>query len=111
MRSHKLAVLPALLAFAFALALLAGCGGGSSSSSSGGGSAEFTGSGYPGGDTANTRFASGPIDRASSPSLKVAWTLPLSAESTYGAYSSTPIVAGGVIYSQDLASNVQAISL
>lgn len=106
-RPHKPLVLAILLALA--LALLAGCGGGGSSSS--GGDAEFTGSGYPGSDVANTRFAKGPIDRASAPSLKVAWALPSSAESTYGAYSSTPIVAGGVIYIQDLASNVQAISL
>jgi outer membrane protein assembly factor BamB len=104
-RSRKLLVLPVLLG----LLLIAGCGGGSSDG--GGGELSFTGSGYPGGDTANTRLASGPIDRASSPSLKVAWTLPLTAESTYGAHSSTPIVSKGVIYSQDLASNVQAISL
>lgn len=103
-RLQKLAVLSILPVLA--LAFLAGCGGSSS-----GGGAEFTGSGYPGVDTANTRFVGGPIDRASSPTLKVAWTLPLSAESTYGAYSSTPVVADGVIYSQDLASNVQAISL
>ena len=29
----------------------------------------------------------------------------------YGSYSSAPIIAGGVIYSQDLASNVKAIDL
>jgi outer membrane protein assembly factor BamB len=105
LRSHKLSALPVLIG----LLLLAGCGGGSSSGGSG--DLSFTGSGYPGSDTANTRHVGGPIDRASSPSLKVAWTLPLTAESTYGAYSSTPIVSKGVIYSQDLASNVQAISL
>lgn len=97
-----------------ALLALAGCGGGggdSSSSSSGGGEADFTGSGYPGVDTANTRFVGGPINRQTAPSLKVAWKLPLTAESTYGAYSATPIISKGVIYSQDLVSNVQAISL
>jgi outer membrane protein assembly factor BamB len=97
-----------VLAALVALVALAGCGG---SSSSGGGDANFTGSGYPGVDTANTRFVGGPINRNTAPSLKVAWTLPLQAESTYGAYSSTPIVSKGVIYSQDLVSNVQAISL
>jgi outer membrane protein assembly factor BamB len=86
---------------------LSGCGGSSSS----GGDANFTGSGYPGVDASNTRFVGGPIDRASAPSLEPAWKLPLSAESTYGAYSSTPVISKGVIYSQDLASNVQAISL
>ena len=37
--------------------------------------------------------------------------MPLTAKSLYGAYSSTPIISNGVIYSQDLESNVQAISL
>lgn len=100
----------AILLGLLALSLLAGCGGGSSDSS--GGDAEFTGSGYPGVDTANTREVKGsPIDRASASTLKVAWTLPSRAQSTYGAYSSTPIVADGVIYIQDLTSNVQAISI
>ncbi|MBA3865783.1 MAG: PQQ-binding-like beta-propeller repeat protein [Solirubrobacterales bacterium] len=107
--STRLSGALAVLAIAAFLGL-AGCGGGSSSSSSGG-DANFTGSGYPGVDTSNSRFVGGPIDRASSPSLEVAWKLPFSAESTYGAYSSTPIVSKGVIYSQDLASNVQAIDL
>jgi outer membrane protein assembly factor BamB len=91
-----------------AVVALGGCGGSSSGS---GGDSDLTGSGYPGTDTANTRFAKGPIDRASAPSLKVAWTLPLSAESSFGAYAATPVIANGVIYSQDLESNVQAIDL
>ena len=33
------------------------------------------------------------------------------AQSTFGAYASTPVVVDGVIYSQDLESNVQAIDL
>ncbi len=69
----------------------------------------LTGTGYPNVDTTNTRDVSGPIDEASLPRLVQAWTLPLSARSQYGSYSSTPIVSGGVVYSQDLASNVQAI--
>jgi outer membrane protein assembly factor BamB len=97
----------ALLVFA-GLLLLAGCGGGGDSSS---GDANFTGSGYPGVDTANTRFVGGPITRETAPSLKVAWKLPLKAESTFGAYAATPVVSKGVIYSQDLESNVQAIDL
>jgi len=81
------------------------------SSSSSGEDLEFTGSGYPGVDLANTREVSGPIDGSSVSDLEVAWTLPLTGESTYGSYASTPIVSKGVIYSQDLASNVQAIAL
>ncbi|HYM46333.1 MAG TPA: PQQ-binding-like beta-propeller repeat protein [Solirubrobacteraceae bacterium] len=72
---------------------------------------QLTGSGYPNVDTSNTRYTGGPIDSATVSKLQAAWTLPLSAKSQYGSYSSSPIIAGGVIYSQDLASNVQAISL
>lgn len=83
----------------------------SSSSTSSGESLDFTGSGYPGVDTANTRFVGGPINRSNASTLGVAWKLPLTGQSTFGSYASTPIVSKGVIYSQDLASNVQAISL
>lgn len=85
---------------------LAGCGGSSS-----GGDLKFTGDAYPGVDTANSRFVKGPITSSNANQLEEAWKLPLEAESTYGAYASTPVVANGVIYSQDLQSNVQAISL
>ncbi len=71
----------------------------------------LSGSGYPNGDMANTRYTSGPIDSSNVATLQTAWTLPLSAKSEYGSYSSAPIVANGVVYSQDLDSNVQAISL
>lgn len=81
---------------------------GSSSSSP---EADFTGSGYPNGDTSNTRHVGGPIDSSTVSKLEVAWTLPLSAKSEYGSYSSSPIIGNGVIYSQDLESNVQAIDL
>ncbi|HEY2768737.1 MAG TPA: PQQ-binding-like beta-propeller repeat protein [Solirubrobacteraceae bacterium] len=82
---------------------------GSSSSSSG--HASLTGSGYPNFDTSNSRRAGGPIDGASVSKLAAAWTMPLTARSAYGSYSSSPIISDGVIYSQDLASNVQAIDL
>jgi outer membrane protein assembly factor BamB len=86
-------------------AALTGCG---SSSSEG---LQFNGSGYPGVDTANSRHVSGPINSSTAPNLEVAWTLPLTAKSSYGSYASSPVISKGVIYSQDLASNVQAISL
>jgi outer membrane protein assembly factor BamB len=88
------------------VAALSGCG-----SSSSGEEAKFTGSGYPGVDLANTREVSGPINGSNVSQLEEAWTLPLEAKSTYGAYASTPIISEGVIYSQDLVSNVQAIAL
>jgi outer membrane protein assembly factor BamB len=71
----------------------------------------FAGSGYPNTNTSNTRYAGGPIDSATVSKLETAWTLPLTARSEYGSYSSSPIVSDGVVYSQDLDSNVQAISL
>jgi glucose dehydrogenase len=81
------------------------------SSSSSGEDLEFTGSGYPGVDLANTRDAGGAINGSNVSELEVAWTLPLTGQGAYGSYASTPIISKGVIYSQDLASNVQAISL
>ncbi len=79
--------------------------------SSAGGSPRLTGSGYPNVNTSNTRYVGGPIDSATVSKLQVAWTMPLIAKSEYGSYSSLPIVSDGVIFSQDLDSNVQAIDL
>jgi outer membrane protein assembly factor BamB len=105
-RSSRAVIALALLALV-GLVAVSGCGGSSSGSD-----LQFTGSGYPGVDLANTRFVQdSPIKRANVSSLKVAWSLPSTAKSTYGSYSATPIVANGVIYMQDLESNVEAISL
>lgn len=82
-----------------------------SGSSSSGEDLELTGSGYPGVDVANTRQAKGTIDSSNASQLKVAWTRPLTAKSAYGAHSSSPVIVNGVIYSQDLESNVEAIGL
>jgi outer membrane protein assembly factor BamB len=86
--------------------LLSACSGGSS-----GGDVSFTGSGYPNVDTSNTRHVGGPIKGGNVSELEVAWTVPLEAKSAFGAYASSPVVANGVVYSQDLESNVQAIDL
>lgn len=85
--------------------LLSACGSSSS------GSTALKGDAYPNVDPVNSRHSGGPIDSGNVAKLKVAWTLPLEAKSTYGSYSSSPAIADGVIYSQDLASNVQAIDL
>jgi alcohol dehydrogenase (cytochrome c) len=98
------AAVVALLAVAALVLLL-------SQSSSSGEDLELTGNGYPGVDTANTRQAQGTIDSSNAAQLEVAWSLPLTAESNYGAHSSSPVIVNGVIYSQDLESNVQAIAL
>jgi glucose dehydrogenase len=82
-----------------------------SSSSSSSESSLLTGSGYPNGDASNTRYTQGPINSANVSQLRPAWTLSLSAKSQYGSYSSSPIISGGAMFSQDLASNVQAINL
>src|SRR6266550_3126112 len=41
--------------------------------------------------------------------LGVAWTVPI--EAAYGRYATTPVVVNGVVYTQDLESNVMAIEL
>ena len=60
----------------------------------------------PNGDAANHRRASSSIDAASVDDLGVAWRVPLAA-----GYAATPIVLDGVVYAQDLQSNVYAIDL
>jgi outer membrane protein assembly factor BamB len=97
----------AALVVAAACALLSACG----SSSEGDSSYSFTGSAYPNVDQANSRYSQGPINASTVAELEVAWTLPLTAQSSFGAYASSPVVSNGVIYSQDLESNVQAIDL
>jgi outer membrane protein assembly factor BamB len=91
-----------------AVAIVALSSGGSSPSPE---SRLLTGSGYPNVNTSNTRYVGGPIEASNVSKLSVAWTLPLTAKSEYGSYSSAPVIANGIIYSQDLESNVQAINL
>lgn len=60
----------------------------------------------PNADLHNTRHVGGPIEAATVSGLRRAWTMPL----TFG-YAATPVVSGGVAYTQDLNSNVYAIEL
>jgi outer membrane protein assembly factor BamB/plastocyanin len=63
-------------------------------------------------DYANTRTATGtPISSANVGQLAVAWTFDVDGVSDYGALASTPVVVNGVVYLQDLQSNVYAIDL
>jgi outer membrane protein assembly factor BamB len=71
----------------------------------------MTGDGWPNIDKASTREAKGEISRKNVSGLDVAWTLPSKAQSTYGAYAASPVIAGDVAYMQDLESAVQAIDL
>ena len=66
----------------------------------------------PNGDLLNTRVAAGSaISSENVDELGVAWTVPITATGTFGGYASTPIIANGIVYTQDLESNVQAIDL
>jgi alcohol dehydrogenase (cytochrome c) len=96
--------LPLLAAVVAAGALIAGCGGSSSSHN-------LTGDGYPGVNLEATREAKSSINSGNVSQLKVAWTLPILGKGIYGDYASTPVIVNGVVYSQDLESNVQALDL
>jgi outer membrane protein assembly factor BamB len=104
-KARRLAAALAVLGAIAGAAVWSGCGSSSSAD------VQFGGSGYPGVDTANARYVGGPIKRANATQLEVAWTLPLTAQSSFGAYAASPVVSNGVVYSQDLESNVQAINL
>lgn len=73
--------------------------------------ADFTGTGYPNGDLRNMRRTAGPISTKTVKQLKHAWSRPIDGAGNYGSYAATPVIDKGVIYSQDLASNVEAIDL
>jgi outer membrane protein assembly factor BamB len=72
---------------------------------------------YPNGDLANTRDAAGSvISSANVAKLREAWTFKLTGTaakslSDTGSLAAAPVVAGGVVYLQDLYANVYAISL
>jgi outer membrane protein assembly factor BamB len=86
---------------------LAACGGGSSSHNS----TRVTDWNLPNANLQNTRNVGGPINRSNVSTLGVAWTVPITASGAFGGYASTPVVENGVMYSQDIDSNVQAIDL
>ena len=65
----------------------------------------------PGANPQNSRDVGGPISASNVSTLGVAWTDPITATTQFGGYSATPVVSGGVMYTQDLQSNVQAINL
>src|SRR5579863_68777 len=67
----------------------------------------------PGANLANTRDVASAINSSNVSKLGVAWSVPLRIPMTHtdGAYATTPVVVNGVVYVQDLDSNVMAISL
>ena len=107
MRLHRWAAAVGLLIVTSLF--VAACGGSSNNSSSN--STAATAWSLPNANIQNTRSVGGPINRSNVSTLGVAWTVPITAGGAFGGYSSTPVVADGVMYSQDIDSNVQAIDL
>jgi alcohol dehydrogenase (cytochrome c) len=126
---------PALVVAALVVAasLIAGCSGSSSSGSSAPGTlacpsrhgAAVAGTApaatgrpaagwtLPDADLASTRDVTSTITSANVSKLGVAWTVPLTIPTAHtdGAYATTPVIVNGVVYLQDLDSDVYAISL
>ena len=71
----------------------------------------------PGGNLANTRDVASPITSSNVSTLGVAWCVPIQSTGVRGTaglgdgYATTAIVVNGVVYLQDLESNVMAIKL
>jgi outer membrane protein assembly factor BamB len=71
----------------------------------------------PGGNLANTRDVASAIAASNVAQLGVAWCVPIESTGRAGAagftdgYATTPVVVDGVVYLQDLESNVMAIRL
>jgi alcohol dehydrogenase (cytochrome c) len=92
-------------------------GAASASAPAGGASAVASGWTLPGANLQNTRAVASSITSSNVTQLGVAWCVPI--ESTGAAksvgvtdgYSTTPVVVGGVVYLQDMESNVMAIKL
>ena len=68
---------------------------------------------HPDADLASTRDVASAITSTNVSKLGAAWTVPLtmSTAHTDGAYATTPVIVNGVVYAQDLDSDVLAISL
>ena len=71
----------------------------------------------PGGDMQNTRDVASAITASNVAQLGVAWCVPIESTGEASAigltdgYSTTPVVVNGVVYLQDMESNVMAIKL
>ncbi len=63
----------------------------------------------PGADLHNTRDVSSAITSSNVGKLGLSWELPITAAGSFGVLATTPVISHGVIYEQDLASNVLAI--
>ena len=107
-RSRRLVVAGAGLAVLAAIAVVgvgAALGGGDRKGSVAG---EWA---LPGADLQNTRNVPGSINSSNVTNLKPAWRVAIRAKGSFGTYATTPVVVGGVVYTQDINSNVYAIDL
>ena len=116
-RHNRIAATGLLVAAAL---LAAGCGSGQpapSASAFAGATPPSGSSPYPNGDLANTRDAAASVISSANVSrLKEAWTFQLTGQAATsleyaGSLAAAPVVAGGVVYMQDLYCNVYALSL
>ena len=106
----RFAFLPFLILL---VVVLAACGGSSSTVASTP-TAQPSTSAWPlaNYDYSNTRNASGSsITEQNVNQLGIAWNAPVSGVSAFGALATSPVVANGVVYWQDLQSNVYAVDL
>jgi len=65
----------------------------------------------PNGNLYNTRVAHATISSANVAQLKIAWTIPLRGKGLTGADVANPVIANGIAYLQDGASNVMAVRI
>jgi alcohol dehydrogenase (cytochrome c) len=92
----------------------AGNSGTASGASAPGAAAGWT---LPGANLQNTRDVASPITSSNVARLGVAWCVPIESTGDAGSagytdgYSTTPVVVNGVVYLQDMESNVMAIRL
>jgi outer membrane protein assembly factor BamB len=63
----------------------------------------------PNADLGNTRSVSSQIRSSNVSQLGVAWTVPIRGTGAFGNYATTPVVVDGVVYTQNLTSDVEAI--
>jgi outer membrane protein assembly factor BamB len=117
-RNKPITFLASAAALAATIIVVAGCGSGGKANSTPAATtnpahspSSVTTWTLPGADPQNTRNVGGPINASNVSTLGVAWTLPITAHGAFGAYATTPVAANGVLYTQDLDSNVQAINL
>jgi alcohol dehydrogenase (cytochrome c) len=94
---------------------VAGCSSGQPSGGNAGAASGRAGRGWtlPGANLENTRDVASAINSSNVSKLGVAWCVPVPASGStgFGAYATTPVVVNGVVYVQDLKSNVMAIRL